>query len=294
LFLTSLSQPCMAISIDLLAFYCALFERSCDTTNAFASGLHTHYTRHGFHMVNKWHDILQVEVEKQIETTLQCCHDCISASKTTNISVPNIPFAIATSLPHHMSNISLSSGACALILVQRCPACFGGGKFGRPLDEGGDNHVATDGNFHHQHCCAAGDSPKFYEPSYFLPKIQVDAIGDHIKKQRKKPVKSFWKIVHDEAIDMCESSYKVADGNKQKASMDSFNDMGLIALIFRRDISLFFANIDSPGEQQKYSISLIHHLFAFLPSEATVVVLYDIGCVGKNLSQSKVPEIVWN
>ncbi|KIJ06793.1 hypothetical protein PAXINDRAFT_91464, partial [Paxillus involutus ATCC 200175] len=53
LFPTSPSQPCMAVSVDLLAFYRALFERSCDAINALASGLHTHYTRCGFHMVNK-------------------------------------------------------------------------------------------------------------------------------------------------------------------------------------------------------------------------------------------------
>ena len=34
-----------------------------------------------------------------------------------------------------------------------------------------------------------------------------------------------------------------------------------------------------PGEQQKYSITLIDHLFSLLPSQANVVVLYDVGCV---------------
>ncbi|KIJ20746.1 hypothetical protein PAXINDRAFT_40682, partial [Paxillus involutus ATCC 200175] len=52
-FPSSPSQPRTAVSIDLLAFYRALFERSCDAINALASGLHTHYTCRGFHMVNK-------------------------------------------------------------------------------------------------------------------------------------------------------------------------------------------------------------------------------------------------
>ena len=34
-----------------------------------------------------------------------------------------------------------------------------------------------------------------------------------------------------------------------------------------------------PGEQQKYSIALISHLFSLLPDQANVVVLYDVGCV---------------
>ncbi|EGO23826.1 hypothetical protein SERLADRAFT_392327 [Serpula lacrymans var. lacrymans S7.9] len=47
----------------------------------------------------------------------------------------------------------LTTGHCASILIQYCPACIGGTVFGRPLDEGGDIHVATDGNFHHCYAC---------------------------------------------------------------------------------------------------------------------------------------------
>ena len=43
----------MAISIDLLAFYRSLFERSCDAINALSSALQSHYVRRGFRMVNK-------------------------------------------------------------------------------------------------------------------------------------------------------------------------------------------------------------------------------------------------
>ncbi|KAH0826480.1 hypothetical protein J3R83DRAFT_5483, partial [Lanmaoa asiatica] len=48
LFPTAPSQPRMAVSIELLALYRALFERSCDAINALACALHTHYTRRGF------------------------------------------------------------------------------------------------------------------------------------------------------------------------------------------------------------------------------------------------------
>ncbi|KAF9220912.1 hypothetical protein BS17DRAFT_290664 [Gyrodon lividus] len=53
LFPTMPSQSCMAVSVDLLAFYCALFEQLCDAINALASALHTHYIRQGFWIVNK-------------------------------------------------------------------------------------------------------------------------------------------------------------------------------------------------------------------------------------------------
>ena len=174
---------------------------------------------------------------------------------------------------------SLTPGSCASILVQRCPACFGGTIFGWSIADGGDIHVATDGNFHHHHRWSAGDSPSFYNPAYFLSKQQVDEMGAHIEKQWKKLHKTREQVVPDDVIDSCEASYEAANGKKQKASMDSFDDTGLMALICHHDIPLFFANIDTPGEQQKYVLALISHLFALLPSQAMVVTLYDIGCV---------------
>lgn len=42
----------MAVSTDLLAFYRALFERSCDAIHALAHALKTHYARRGFLMTN--------------------------------------------------------------------------------------------------------------------------------------------------------------------------------------------------------------------------------------------------
>ena len=139
--------------------------------------------------------------------------------------------------------------------------------------------MATDGNFHHRHRCSSGDCPAFYDPTYFLSKAEVDAMGEQIRKQRKKPAKTYSWDVPDEAINACEALYEATDGNKHKADINFYDDTGLMALICRHDIPLFFANIDSPGEQQKYAITLISHLFSLLPPETTVVILYDIGCI---------------
>ncbi|KAG1839146.1 hypothetical protein DFJ58DRAFT_718617 [Suillus subalutaceus] len=273
------SQPRMAVSVDLLSFYRALFERSCDAINALASALKNHYSRRGYQMTDaqgeviqdpfrrglgyavQWYDILQVEVECQVETFQ-------ASSRVSNSPLPT---------------------QCAPLLVQRCPACFAGILHGRSTDEGGDIHVAMDGNFHHRHRRAAGDCPKFYDPTYFLPKTFVDTIGRHIDTQRKRPVRSHVPLVPDEAVDQCENAYEAADGKKQKAAMDSFDDTGIMALICRHDIPLFFANIDSPGEQQKYSVALLQHFFSLLPPEATVVALYDVGCVlARTLSKHEI------
>ncbi|KAF8444153.1 hypothetical protein L210DRAFT_3611346 [Boletus edulis BED1] len=309
LFPTAPSQPRMAVSIDLLAFYRALFERSCDAINALSSALHNHYVRRGFRIVNnkgdviqepfrrslgyavQWYDILLVEVEHNLEATLQASRDRIRASKqSTNASEsvhptpsPSTPplarsFPAPPRTPSSAPPSPLIPRQCAQILIQRCPACFGGTTFGKGLAEGGDIHVATDGNFHHRHRRSAGDSPAFYDPAYFLPKSEVDAMGTRIQEQRKKPPKRGQSKVPDEALDSCESSYEAADGKKQKTSMESFDDTGLMALICRHDIPLFFANIDSPGEQQKYSLALLARLFSLLPTSANVIALYDVGC----------------
>ncbi|KAI6016738.1 hypothetical protein EDC04DRAFT_2870269 [Pisolithus marmoratus] len=52
-----------------------------------------------------------------------------------------------------------------------------------------------------------------------------------------------------------------------------------MALLCHHDIPLFFANIDTPGKQQKYSIVLIKHLFSLLPPQANIIMLYDVGCI---------------
>lgn len=105
---------------------------------------------------------------------------------------------------------------------------------------------------------------------------------------RKKPAKKYQVKVSDDAIDECECSYHAANGDKEKHSSKRFDDKGVMAIVCRHDIPLFFANIDTPGEQQKYAVALLEHLFSLLPSNATVAVLYDVGCV-LDRSLCKVP-----
>jgi hypothetical protein len=105
-------------------------------------------------------------------------------------------------------------------------------------------------------------------------------VGRRIESLRKKrPRETFKPKVPNEAVDECAKSYEAADERKQKSSMDRFDDTGLMALICRHDIPLFFANIDTPGEQQKYSVALLEHFYNLVPPNATVACLYDIGCV---------------
>jgi len=153
----------MAVSIDLLAFYCALFERSCDAVNAIASALHTHYVYsarilHGkqqckliFKMVScliitqqepvqepfwrslalavQWYNVLQVQVERQVEASLQICWDCIKAFKDTQSAplAPHISMSVATparsftpTTPSPSQSSSDQPFKCALVASTPC------------------------------------------------------------------------------------------------------------------------------------------------------------------------------
>jgi Kyakuja-Dileera-Zisupton transposase len=112
-----------------------------------------------------------------------------------------------------------------------------------------------------------------------IPKDYVDQVGNHIENVRKSRPKVYKRTVPDEAVDECEKSHEAADGKNQKTSMEKFDDTGMMALVCRHDIPLFLANVDTPGEQQKYSVALLQHFCTLIPSQATIATLYDVGCV---------------
>lgn len=104
-------------------------------------------------------------------------------------------------------------------------------------------------------------------------------MGEKINQARKAKPTALSPKVPDEAINACKESYHAAKGDQQNAATRRCDVNGLMALVCRHDIPIFFADIDTPGEQQKYAVALIERLFSLLPPSATVVVLYDIGCV---------------
>lgn len=139
--------------------------------------------------------------------------------------------------------------------------------------------MSIDGNHHHRHQKSSGDGPHFYDPSYFLSKDEVDAVGNQIENFHKVSARKYTLRVPEDAIKECQDSHKAANTNKQKADMGHFDDTGVAALVCRHGSPIFFANIDTPGEQQKYAIALILRVYSELPPEATGAFLYDIGCV---------------
>ncbi|KAF9041365.1 hypothetical protein BJ165DRAFT_1329754, partial [Panaeolus papilionaceus] len=324
LFPTAPSQSRIAVSIDLLTFYGALFERSCDAINALALALNSFYSRRGFDMVHKtsgekikepfrkslgyasqWFDILRLKVEDQVLSSIaeadnkaQEYHALTSNGKKNAKSESTI-----TDNDHpDIANYARPS-ECDSRLARLCPACFGGNKFGKTLvSEGADFHIATDGNFHHRHSVQAGAGVPFHkDPRHIVPSAFVNKVGEHIESVRKKgPRKNPTRAskVPEEAIDECERSYEAASGDKKKAmdGNERYDDQGLMSLVCRHDVPLFMANIDTPGEQQKYAVALVLWFFRHVPTNATVTVLYDIGCaLDRSLSlHDMIPESALN
>ncbi|KAI0628535.1 hypothetical protein C8Q77DRAFT_1067668 [Trametes polyzona] len=292
LFPSSPHQPRVAISIDLLDFYFALFERSADAVTALAGALKTMYVRRGFPILNdkgepvqdpfrrglghavQWYDQLRSLPEDMVDSALDTClRDIYTETHWCSVN-EQIESEGEQPQGTHVH------GSCSRLLQKRCPACFGGTRFGRNFNQhGGDIHVALDATFSQRHNTSAGESPWFYEPKYFVSKKEVDAAGARITDARKKPARKYNSPVPPTALDECEKSYEAADEKKEKTHGKKFDDTGLMALVCRHDIVLFLANIDSPGEQQKYAIALLERLFEEIPDTATVAAFYDIGCV---------------
>ncbi|KAF6747718.1 hypothetical protein DFP72DRAFT_821404 [Ephemerocybe angulata] len=288
LFPTSPLSPRMAVSVELLDLFLAVSERSSDAVTALAVALNRSYRSRGFVARNskgdifrqpfrrglgyalRWYDCLRVEIERRKEAAIAAKFNRTQQQIVTAGSI------VAATNPAPALEPELVEAAREL--YARCPACFGLKVWGRSIAEGGDVHVAVDGNFNHRHLRSAGNSPKFYDPTYVLSKEKLDAAGARIEQARKreKPKEA---VVPDTAVDSCEESHESGTGSTVKTSMEKFDSGGLAALVCRHDIPLYIANIDTPGEQQKYAVAMLDRVLELLPPQATVVVLYDVGCV---------------
>ncbi|KAF9487480.1 hypothetical protein BDN71DRAFT_1513936 [Pleurotus eryngii] len=297
LFPTSSAQPRIAVSIDLLNFFHSLFEESCDAVHAISHALKKYYLRCSYILTSnqtgdevkkpfrqslryamQWHDTLRLLVDKRVQAAVNAMvHEAQKSAISTAVephdtsSPPDISSGLPnTVLANHGINHppSLPIARCARKLQSQCPACFGGDKFGVPFSEGGDFHIAVDGNFHHRHRHSAGDSARFHKPEYFLSKEEVDRVGVHIHKARKGKPKEIRPVVPNEAIDQCKQSHDAANDNKAKSNVEQFDDHGISALVCRHGAPLFTTNIDTPGEQQKLRLELING-YDILPPDIT-------------------------
>ncbi|KAJ8508215.1 hypothetical protein ONZ45_g9480 [Pleurotus djamor] len=281
LFPCSPVRPNLAVSIPMLEFHRCLFEKALDSVNAFVGGLNSFYLQRGFTLSGPQGDQMVDPFRKAMSQAIQWYDVLVSQiERDTRSAISRSDMALKA-LPIEAPPWVHSPTECSTLLRTRCPACFGGVKFGKSFSVGGDFHVAVDGNFHHRRRKGAADAPSSYLPDFIIPEEQVDIVGQRIasaqsNKGKDKPNRS---RVPDVAVDECQHSYIAANGNIAKSDGKAFDSHGLMALVCRHDIPLFAANINTPGEGQKYAVSLIEHFFEHIPSASNVVVLYDVGCV---------------
>ncbi|KAI0259639.1 hypothetical protein BC834DRAFT_833182, partial [Gloeopeniophorella convolvens] len=274
-FPASPTLPRVSVSIPLLDLYFSLLERSGDAVTALSAALRTLYSKRGFEFIDDSGRLVVDPFRRSLSEAIQWYDQLCTR---IDLDVESAIDRAAHRLAARMGALT-GSIVCPLLLQRRCPACFGKAAFGCSLEGGGDIHVAVDANFHHRHRAGVAESDFIYRPQYFISKEEVDAMGDRVAGLRKRNSPRRPPKAPDEAVEECAQTYEAADGKKVKTNSQVFDDTGLCALVCRHDIPLFLANVDTPGEQQKYALALIEHLFNLLPQKATVTVLYDIGCV---------------
>lgn len=154
-FPTAPNQPRLAISIDFLEFYYALFEHTGDAVTAITSALSKFYARRGFPVKNEqvcyqsfesltprrvlnvtlhqgdpikdpfrrafgsaiqWFDTVKIIIKSSIQKAIEAAHQQVDASRAS-------PSSPTWNQP--------SDTQAARILQERCPSCFGGRTWGR-------------------------------------------------------------------------------------------------------------------------------------------------------------------
>ncbi|EJD33756.1 hypothetical protein AURDEDRAFT_76731 [Auricularia subglabra TFB-10046 SS5] len=218
-----------------------------------------------------WYDLLRTKVD-------QSTRDRIAAAK---VAPPPSPIDIWIAVAAKYALTPEGRKEISQYLVGRCSSCFAAAVTGTPLAEGCDFHFATDACFGHRHDENAGDCPPIDQPLSpgFVPKDFIDAVGEALDAARARPARRNTSAAPEAAVSQCEKAHTAANGSRQKAAGSKHDIKGMGAIVCRHDIPLVVCNIDTPGEQQKYSFGMLIWLLMLLPSNATVLNLYDIGCV---------------
>ncbi|KIJ39698.1 hypothetical protein M422DRAFT_257522 [Sphaerobolus stellatus SS14] len=166
-------------------------------------------------------------------------------------------------------------------LRSSCPLCFGGERPALLLSK---THcvVAINANFA-QKCLKprSKDVPLVHPQTQFIPKSIVTFMEEYIEVQRKRKPKATTQLnlrLPEEVLAECEDSFIAAQETEVKASVVTFMDTGLVAMVCCHDRLLWLINMTTPGERQHYAYTLIKLLFKHLPDDWNVGLLYDIAC----------------
>lgn len=130
----------------------------------------------------------------------------------------------------------------------------------------------------------AHDAPLGYAKTRWVLRSKVEAMQRYVEdlRQSPKPVKRSQCVTrvrpNEATLEVCDESFKAAHEHLAKANANRHVDTGVMSMVCRHDIPIFFANIYTPGERQFYALALVKELFEHLPPDWVVGVMYDIGC----------------
>ncbi|EJD33230.1 hypothetical protein AURDEDRAFT_77138 [Auricularia subglabra TFB-10046 SS5] len=286
------SRPGYAFDINVLNLYLDLARNNGTSIQSLAAALHQQHRANGYILRDKkgvpildgyrntlgdalqWYELLRARVNRATRERIDSARVAVLYPEAESRGGPAEEGGHTTQMDGRKE--------ISQYLVDRCPNCFAAAMTGTALPEYArcDFHVATDANFGHRHDKAAGDCPPILSVSAGLvPAEFINAVGDALDAARKRPPRRNTSLAPDAAVGQCEKAHTAANGSRQKAAGDKHDDKGKAAIVCRHDNPIFWCNIDTPGEQQKYSFGLLIWLLMHLPSNATVLNLYDIGCV---------------
>ncbi|KIJ31075.1 hypothetical protein M422DRAFT_186363, partial [Sphaerobolus stellatus SS14] len=199
-------------------------------------------------------------------------------------SMPSPSAAMPAEAPHEGPPPTLKLTRPSEHLCKCCPLCFGGVKPDLRTSRYVLAHVlvAIDANLA-QKCL----KPRFIDITFahsqtqFIPDKDVKAMEAHVEEMRKTKAKRSLKInlrLPEDILQECQDSFTAANEEQTKSSVVVFADTGLVAMVCRHDHILWVINMTRPGEKQHYTFALLDRLFAHLPDDWTVGLLYDIAC----------------
>ena len=148
--------------------------------------------------------------------------------------------------------------------------------------------VAMDGNMQHRQYTFVHREMilQWNKTCTFLTSAEIEEASCHVSEARAASRQSVELrpslSVPDGAIAECEESHramKTKGGSKSASNEDTFRSKGLMATVCRHDIPLFLCDMQTPGEQQHYSIAMLTALSRQLPPNASIGLMYDVGCV---------------
>ncbi|KAF7334521.1 hypothetical protein MVEN_02281600 [Mycena venus] len=293
-FPASPNRPRIGISLDVLDLYRAMFEQSCNAITALAAALRTVYNRRGFTVVSERNPLDRVADPFHTSLThavqLSCnLRDCIdrklhmelsiseqallpgeAGDRLTEPSAPSTP-------PRNFRTILTLRTLCTILTLRGSFSYAGSCKL--PLDQGRDVQLGADGCFSYCHLRSAGDGLIGYTPSFCIPQHKLDTVVSKIAQARDNPRANVQPSIPQDAIDGCEATFEAANEKVQRGDPKWYDASGVFLMACRHGQILFFSNIYTLGEQQRYIVASIEELVRQLPPQATILQAYDIGCV---------------